>query len=134
MMPAAAAAGMPFRCPVLGTITLFTFLIMLPAHLQKDPVRKRAKCLAGFGRSIGQGDGLGTAERGDQLLLQDIHVSLITDVVLSSYHKCSLSYLSVGNPCPLPVGELPEYHIVSEREVQPDFAAVCLETMRQCIT
>ena len=30
MMPAATAASMPFRCPVLGTITLFTFLMMLP--------------------------------------------------------------------------------------------------------
>ena len=29
-IPAAAAAGIPFKCPVLGTITDFTFLMMLP--------------------------------------------------------------------------------------------------------
>ena len=51
------------------------------AHLQENPVRQGAKGLAGFGRGIGQGNGLGAAERGDQLLFQDIYVSLIADVV-----------------------------------------------------
>ena len=30
--PAAAAASMPLRYPVLGTTTLFTFLMMFPLH------------------------------------------------------------------------------------------------------
>jgi len=82
---------MPFRCPVLGTITLFTFLMMLQLHLQLHAVRQHPQHLAGFCRRIGQRDGLGAAHRRDQLLLQDLHISLIARVV--AFHNILLPSL-----------------------------------------
>ena len=51
------------------------------AYLQENPVRGRAERLAGFGRGVRKGDGLGTAESGDQFFFQDIYVSLVADVI-----------------------------------------------------
>ena len=79
------------QVPGVGHDDAFHILDDAAAHLQLHAVRQHPQHLAGFCRRIGQRDGLGAAHRRDQLLLQDLHISLIARVV--AFHNILLPFL-----------------------------------------
>ena len=79
------------QVPGVGHDDAFHVLDDAAAHLQLHAVRQHPQHLAGFCRRIGQRDGLGAAHRRDQLLLQDLHISLIARVV--AFHNILLPSL-----------------------------------------
>ena len=84
------------QVPGVGHDDAFHVLDDAAAHLQLHAVRQHPQHLAGFCRRIGQRDGLGAAHRRDQLLLQDLHISLIARVV--AFHNILLpSLLEIGS-------------------------------------